>query len=630
MNLTRRDLVRLGAGWALAAAWPVRAAAAAAADQLDNLFLPADIDRPCLAPDGEHVAVVARTGDVTAVGVFDLKTGRQQVVFRPKKGPVVGVWWKTPRRLLVCAWNLVEDRKEYHGVDFDGGNVQDLWRLNEHGDLLDVLLRDPERVLMRSRGSVLRVALGTGTVEVVEQNLNGVQWWVTDQDGQVRAAWGSSGVSPIAWWRPPGDLRWRSHVSPDTVPEFLPLGFERDGRHLVALDAREGDTMAVVRFDTVTERREVLMHRPDVDPTHAISVPGPRRTMYVRYGQLPSARAVALDAADAPHLARLQAQFPQYLFTVIDALPDNRRWLVQLESSRTPGMFVLFEPPSGKVTLLAHAAGNRLPEATLAAADHFSVRTQDGRILSGLLWRPAGAAKAPLVVLVAQGVPAEPALNRFDPMVQALVAGGFAVARVNARGTAGFGRRHLDGGAADFAAALREDYGEAIAALAGKQAIDGRRVALAGFGMGGAVALHLATGGVPVQAVINVEGPLELGGRDLRIFSADRDATRLGVRVGGWAKVRAQAEGLAVLANVARCRVPALHLYDDAPENKGRLSESGQRVRKAAAAGGVPATVALARPWTDRIRLPLQRTREDAALAGRLIAFLREAMPAAD
>jgi pimeloyl-ACP methyl ester carboxylesterase len=98
-------------------------------------------------------------------------------------------------------------------------------------------------------------------------------------------------------------------------------------------------------------------------------------------------------------------------------------------------------------------------------------------------------AKPPLVVWFHDG-PGQRVLPGFQSDVQALATMGFAVMQFNYRGSAGFGRRHLNAIRDGFDRVPLEDALAAIEYLAQHHAVDPRSVASVGDGFGGYLALR--------------------------------------------------------------------------------------------------------------------------------------------
>lgn len=138
------------------------AAAAVPAELLEKYFTPAEIMTPKLSPSGEFIGVVARKGDAFALGIYDLKAGKQRLVGGSANVHVVNFWWKGARRLIVQTTDAYGMNPGLMMVDIDGGNPVDLWRIGRLGQLIDPLPEVPDRVLLGTAGSIVRVNLQTG------------------------------------------------------------------------------------------------------------------------------------------------------------------------------------------------------------------------------------------------------------------------------------------------------------------------------------------------------------------------------------------------------------------------------------------------------------------------------------
>jgi dipeptidyl aminopeptidase/acylaminoacyl peptidase len=598
------------------------ARAAVSESDLLPYFLPPEISRPKLSPTGEFVAVVVRKDDVYALGVYDLKSGRQRLIGGARDAQVIDVWWKAPRRLLALTRDAKNESASFQAVDVDGSHAEKLRDIE--GWLADPMPEDPDNVIVLHRG-VTRINLKTGSETNLETGIDAGRWF-PDAQGNVRAAMRTDLSGFFVWWRPPGERAWKETRFEDRVPDFLPLGVDRDPRFLLVADYRQGDNLAISRLDTATGARTPVARREGVDPTHTVSVGERGRIVAVRYEQLRGAPLDVLDPVAGAALVKLQEAFPGLVADPSGLAPDEKTWLVTLRSSRVPGTIVLVDAASGRVQPLGKMLGERLPEKNLAPAELLSTQAGEGRRLTAMLWRPANIARAPLVVLAPEFLPKVPAEDRFQPEVQALVRAGFAVLDVNVRGTFGFGQRHLEAAEADLGGALREDYQTVIAALAKAGIVDDKRVAILGEGMGGAMAVFLATSSQVFAAAININGPVQLGQDAMLSFVLGRDRTQIG-RQFGWKRLRQFADDLALGTTAARCSVPALHLYNDAIENKGRLNDSGQKVRKLVAGAPAAARVEVAYSRVIGLKPPTQLAREQSAIFAKIAAFLAEAMP---
>lgn len=596
-------------------------------EQVLRYTMPPEISSPKISPDGAFVAVRARKGDAYGVGVYDLKTGKQRLIGGSSDVNVETFWWKTARRLIVRTERSDGKAEAYMAVNADGTDPVDLWQLQRLGRLIDPLVTEPDLVSVGTTEVLNRLNLKTGKVEVVEQSLNHVWDWFVDARGNARAARTMTvdGIVRVHW-RAPDAPGWKTNVHSVAERDFWPMTVDRDPRYLWVADFKQGDSLAVSRFDTVTGERTVAVHRPGLDVTHFHGLGPAYPSALVQYTQLPSAPFVATRPEFEDGVARLQLAFRGFFITGLDAPLSGKPWVMRVGNARNPGTLVVFDPDTGKYDALGRTHGNTITDEMTVPADHLSVPDRSGRSMTGLLWRPRGVKQPPLVVYMAESMPQLPATNIYHDQVQALAASGFAVLMVNGRGTMGFGRAHMEAVASELDRALREDCEDMVAALAKEGVIDPKRVAVVGERMGGAMAVYLATTSKAFAAAININAPPEVSREDLLSFGVWRGLAELQRDLGGWRRASEIAAALSVEKNLKTCTVPTLHLYNDAPANKGTLNDLGRRVRRAAGDSEGRAQVAVAYSWTDEAKPATRRAREEAALVVRMVTFLEGAM----
>ncbi len=169
------------------------------------------------------------------------------------------------------------------------------------------------------------------------------------------------------------------------------------GGPLVAVENRGGSSRVVLLDPTgAVEEREVQLAEPGVVLSHR--VPGPRLS------------------------------------------PDGARLYYTLTSPRLPGDVWAYDLLEAETHRLTSSPTEVAPEA-LVAPEAVEVKSFDGERVPVFLYRPSGARRPMPVVLVVHGGPESQSVLAFDPVVQGLVAAGFAVVVPNVRGSTGYGKR---------------------------------------------------------------------------------------------------------------------------------------------------------------------------------------------
>jgi dipeptidyl aminopeptidase/acylaminoacyl peptidase len=188
--------------------------------------------------------------------------------------------------------------------------------------------------------------------------------------------------------------------------------------------------------------------------------------------------------------------------------PSGDRVAVTWSSPKSPARLLVIDPNSGVERVVAHAAAPGFDH--LPAAEMVSWASTDGVTVHGILQRPAGVERPPLLTFV-HGGPHGGAETNFNPRVAYWVDHGWAALQVNYRGSYGYGR--------DYMQALRDNWGvhdvndtvSGALHLAERGLVDRERMAVMGGSAGGfTVLLCLALYPRVFAAGVNLYGVTDL------------------------------------------------------------------------------------------------------------------------
>jgi pimeloyl-ACP methyl ester carboxylesterase len=171
---------------------------------------------------------------------------------------------------------------------------------------------------------------------------------------------------------------------------------------------------------------------------------------------------------------------------------DTReRFLLFVRSPSDPGRYFVFHRTSGRCVEFLSVAPE-LPLRDTHPSEAFAFTTAAGVRITGYLTVPRTPGKvAPPLVISLHGGPWEQVTTDFDRDAQALATMGFAVAKLNYRGSTGFGLDHLEAVREQLDTAPVEDVLATLEWIRGaKRRVDLRRVGLLGESYGGYLALR--------------------------------------------------------------------------------------------------------------------------------------------
>lgn len=267
--------------------------------------------------------------------------------------------------------------------------------------------------------------------------------------------------------------------------------FSPDGASLY-LTTDEGREFAyLVRLELATGRREVVA-QPAWDVMGAgisrggrhltLSINNDARTE-IQVFELPGMRRVALPEVPGANL------------TGVAFSRDDGQIAFYASASRQPSDLYTMRIGDAAPRRLTRSLNPKLAAEHLVDGKVARFRSYDGLEIPGILYLPHGAtasSRAPGIVLV-HGGPGGQARLGWNPLVQYLVNGGYAVFDINNRGSSGYGKTFF---ALDDRKHGEADLGDVVAAktlLASTGIVDTTRVAVMGGSYGGYMTLAALT-----------------------------------------------------------------------------------------------------------------------------------------
>jgi pimeloyl-ACP methyl ester carboxylesterase len=187
---------------------------------------------------------------------------------------------------------------------------------------------------------------------------------------------------------------------------------------------------------------------------------------------------------------------------------DDQRVIVHLWSDQNPGVYYLADRTTKKVTPLGLAHAGINPNQ-MAPSKFFQFTSGAGISLTGRINLPANVAKPPLILFTGTTL-SQSAFDDFVPEVQFFVSHGYAVARINHRGTSGLGTEFGKAGDLQIATGMANDLVEGVKWLGDQGWIDAQRVGLFTVDSGALIGLQLASRKDVFKAVVGFNPTLDL------------------------------------------------------------------------------------------------------------------------
>ena len=279
----------------------------------------------------------------------------------------------------------------------------------------------------------------------------------------------------------------------------------------VALSNRTRDTVSLVRWNVHTLEEQVLSSMPGADLILAPLSESYRPLAVTSFPDYPRTTPLVPVVEQALDLVRARHPEPA-LLNLASADAALTRFVVEVFDEVHVRVVYLVTLPQGRVAEVdSSPAGSRFGDrfsSTLAVR----IPARDGLSLPALLTLPrdGNGSEPPPLVLMVHGGPWLFYPWGFDPLVQILASRGYAVLKVNYRGSSGYGNRFREAAVGELAGRVQEDVEDAFEWAVREGYADRSRLAMFGDSFGGfCVLTAMIRGRLPVRAGVVLNGVVD-------------------------------------------------------------------------------------------------------------------------
>ena len=384
--------------------------------------------------------------------------------------------------------------ENFHVVmaDINTGKVQDLTpHEGTRASILDALPDDDEHILVTHNKrdkrifDVYRVNIKTGEEKLAALNPGNFTGWITDHAGKIRGAVSADGVNTSLFYRATEADAFKSIVTTNFRESVSVAAFTADNKQMYVISNRGRDKSALFEFDPIAAKEgKLVFEHPVVDVSglgwsRARNVP-----TQVDY-QIDKAERHFLDAEAKRIYEALQTKLPGYEINFQSATKDEQRLIVAASSDRTPGSRYLYDVKANSLKKLADING-AIAEADMAEMKPIAYTSRDGLTIRGYLTLPKRiTAKNLPVIINPHGGPWARDGWGYNPEIQFLANRGYAVLRMNFRGSTGFGRKFWEASFKQWGLTMQDDVTDGVNWLVKEGIADPKRIAIYGASYGG-------------------------------------------------------------------------------------------------------------------------------------------------
>ena len=456
-----------------------------------------------LSPDGANLAWVAPIDSVNnlfVAPVADPGAARPVTRVTGRSISTYFRWAHTNRHLVFFRDRDGDENARAFSVDIEGNAVIPLTPEGGVKSFLqEISHKFPQEILVRHNQrdkryfDMFRINVVTGESKLQFENPDFYDLF-TDSDLQLRFAARLNAEGTVEWFERQVDGTWQpfTQIPIGDVDLTRLVDVSADGKTLYLIDSRGRDKAALFAMDMATRKTTILAADDEADIVQVASDEESRHLIAAKSVR-DRARWYALEASAKQDLANLARHGSGDIVFISDSL-DRRLASIYYERDSESCEFELLDRQSRQVRKL-FLDRKSLAGLPLRKLQPVIIPARDGLRLNGYLTMPApegAGARMPLVLLIHGG----PYLRDnwgFSPTHQWLANRGYAVLRVNYRGSTGFGKAFIAKADKEWGGRMHDDLIDAVDWAIGQGIADPKRVGFFGGSYGGYSALVAAT-----------------------------------------------------------------------------------------------------------------------------------------
>lgn len=316
--------------------------------------------------------------------------------------------------------------------------------------------------------------------------------WITDQNSRLRAGISYEDGKPVLWSRQRESSRkMKSIWTGDEETHFEIYGVDAENTKLWVITDYQRDKRAAVVFDLASASvTEVIYEHPERDVSAIVMAGDGQTPIAVSYLEKGRLNRFFIDAEAQQAYAAIAAQEETLNHSVFDSSVDASAMIIARYGDNNPGQ-LLYCYEFGKQCTAFESLFPWLDNVALAKKIVFETAISDQYKIEAFLSYPAQANlnkadSLPLIIMPHGGPIGVYDTQYLTGDVEWLAHNGYAVLRVNYRGSGGYGRDFEKQGMQQWGRAIEDDINAAVQnAFASFPALDQQRVCLFGGSYGG-------------------------------------------------------------------------------------------------------------------------------------------------
>ncbi|MGB2370015.1 MAG: S9 family peptidase [Flavobacteriaceae bacterium] len=460
-----------------------------------------------LSPNGTYLSYREKDDNLkNHVYVKNIETNQVKRVITEGEELVRGYGWANDSRLI-----YVMDKggnEDYHlfAVDVDGSNQKELTPYaGVRVDILALLKDDKDHMIIsmnKNNPQVFdpyKINIITGEIEQLYENTdltNPIMGYEFDKDGHLRGfSRLKNGINTELYYAvSPGDFQLMKTTKWDDTFSILNFNYASNNPHeAYVLSNLESDKSKIYLYDLAKDQSIKELFSNNNYDVSGMDI-SRNRNWELDYFSYEGEKyeIVPVSKYYKKLHAKLQKEFPDYVFYLSDHTDDESRYLIYVTSDKLYGKYYSYDVNKDEIKLLFDLMP-QLKEYDMAEMRPISFQSRDGLSIHGYITLPKQALngkKVPVIVNPHGGPQGVRDSWGFNPEAQLFASRGYATLQVNFRISGGYGKSFFQSGFKQIGRKLMDDVEDGLQYVIQQGWVDENKVAIYGGSHGGYAVLR--------------------------------------------------------------------------------------------------------------------------------------------
>lgn len=444
-----------------------------------------------VSPNGKRLASLQPLKGRMNVFVRNIDKNEWQSITAMDDRDVAFVNWKDDNTLIFSRDFGGDENFHLFSVTADGQNLRDLTPYNKTRmnliDDLQGISKNEVIVGLNDRNpqafDVYRLNVQTGVRQLLLENPGQYTHFLVDNKGVLRVVVGTDGAQRTYFYRDNEKQAFKKVLTLNFKDQINPFAFDKKNKMVYATSNLKRDTLAVVEWNPANGK----VGKTLFSPTNYDVV----RVSYSRHRQ----ELVAAAFEDWKIQRHFFSSFYKNSYnqlgikdrdvSIVSVSDDENVWVLEANSDRSGSHYYTYDVKNKKLTFLFNSTP-WLKEEQMVEMKPIEFQSRDGLKLMGYLFLPNNVDPKELPVIVnPHGGPWARDTWGFRPEAQFFANRGYAVLKVNFRGSTGFGKKFWEASFKQWGLKMQDDITDGVAWMVQKGIADKGRIAIYGGSYGG-------------------------------------------------------------------------------------------------------------------------------------------------